>query len=155
MADKCVILCADHRCKHTYPSHGYGICHHPDHENLPVYCGIDRMYMETCPRCAPIPPNIVRGVGKKSIIHGSAGSGKSYLTQFEDHSDLLEQGIVPVTSLLSGEFKFTADDILHDIEHFKSAIEQLKCKTLLEATYPPFTWDEPGFSLHSEEENHG
>lgn len=103
------------------------------------------MYMETCPRCAPIPPTMVRGAGKKSIIHGSAGSGKSYLTQFEDHSDLLEQGIVPVTSLLSGEFNFTADDILRDIE-------QLKCKKLLEATYLPFTWDEPGFSLRLEEE---
>lgn len=112
------------------------------------------MYMETCPRCAPIPPNMAIGGMIPRKIFGAAGSGKSLLTQFEDHSDLLEQGIVPVTSLLSGEFKFTADDILHDIEQFKSAIEQLKCKTMLEATYPPFTWDKPGFSLKSEEENH-
>ena len=147
MADKCVILCADHRCKHTWPSHGYGICHHPDHENRPVYCGIDRMYMETCPRCAPIPPNMVRGGAMPRKIFGAAGSGKSLLTQFEDQTDLLEQGIVPVTSLLSGNFEFTAEDVLSAIEQFRAAKQKMP-----EPSYPPFTWDKPGFSLSLEEE---
>lgn len=107
------------------------------------------MYMETCPRCAPIPPNMAIGGMMPRKIFGAAGSGKSLLTQFEDHTDLLEQGIVPVTSLLSGEFKFTEEDVLSAIEQFKAA------KTpLYETAYPPFTWDKPGFSLNLEEENH-
>ena len=107
------------------------------------------MYMETCPRCAPIPPNMAIGGMMPRKIFGAAGSGKSLLTQFEDHTDLLEQGIVPVTSLLSGEFKFTEEDVLSAIEQFKAAKPNLP-----EPSYPPFTWDEPGFSLKLEEENH-
>lgn len=148
MADKCLILCADHRCKHTYPAHGYGVCHHPDHANMPVYCGIDRMYMETCPRNEPIPPNMVRGGSMPRKYFGAAGSGKSPLSMFEDPTDLLEQGIVPVTSLLNYKFEFTEEDVLSAIEQFKSA------KPLPETAYPPFTWDNPGFSLRSEEDKH-
>ena len=103
------------------------------------------MYMETCPRCAPIPPNMAIGGMTPRKIFGAAGSGKSLLTQFEDHSDLLEQGIVPVTSLLSGEFEFTEEDVLSAIEQFRAAKQKMP-----EPSYPPFTWDEPGFSLHLE-----
>lgn len=150
MAEKCIILCADHRCKHNCPGSYYGTCQHPDHANLGVYGGIDRMYMETCPRSNPLPPQLYRRLVKPIIYHGSAGCGKSYLTQFEDPTDLLEQGIVPVTSLISGNFNFTAEDVLSAIEQFNAG--KLKHP---ETSYPPFTWDEPGFSLHSEEENHG
>lgn len=80
-------------------------------------------------------------------IFGSAGSGKSLLTQFEDNTDLLEQGIVPVTSLISGEFKFTAEDVLSAIEQFRSSNPKYH-----EPSYPPITLDNPGFSLHLEEE---
>lgn len=80
-------------------------------------------------------------------IFGAAGSGKSPLSRFEDPTDLLEQGIVPVTSLLSGNFEFTAEDVLSAIEQFRSSNPKYH-----EPSYPPFTWDKPGFSLHLEEE---
>ena len=82
---------------------------------------------------------------------GAAGSGKSPLSRFEDPTDLLEQGIVPVTALISGKFEFTEEDVLSAIEQFNAA--KLKHP---EPSYPPFTWDKPGFSLSLEEEEpHG
>lgn len=81
------------------------------------------------------------------MVFGCAGSGKSELTLFEDPTDLLEQGIVPVTSLLSGKFNFSEEDVLSAIEQFKAAKTPLH-----ETAYPPFAWEKPGFSLDSEEE---
>lgn len=83
MADKCVILCADHRCKHNLPGSYYGTCHHPDHANLGVYGGIDRMYKETCPRKEAIPQNMVRGVSMPRIFRVSAKDIQADIEKFQ------------------------------------------------------------------------
>lgn len=120
MDKKCTILCADHRCKHNCPGSYYGTCQHPDHANLGVYGGIDRMYMETCPRNEPLPPKVDRRLVKPFIIHGAAGSGKSLLHPYlEDPTELLEQGIIPVTSLLNQKFELTEEDVWSAIEQFQ------------------------------------
>lgn len=118
MTEKCIILCEDHLCKHNCPCGYYGTCQHPDHANLVAYGGITRMYMETCPRSKPIPPNVVRMGSMPQIYFGCAGSGKSPLTPYiEDPTELLEQGIVPVTVLVNDKFYFTEADLR--IRHLK------------------------------------
>ena len=50
---------------------------------------------------------------------GCAGSGKSTLSLFNDTTDLLEQAIIPVTSMLNQKFEFTEEDVISAIEQFQ------------------------------------
>lgn len=132
MTEKCIILCADHRCKHNCPGHYYGTCQHPDHANLGVYGGITRMYMETCPRNEPLPPKMVIMGSMPRIIHGCAGSGKSPLTPYLNAStELLEQGIVPFTEILDDKFYFTENDVRSAIEQFQHLKPADRCVYLM------------------------
>ena len=120
MAEKCTILCADHRCKHNCPGSYYGTCQHPDHANLVAYGGITRMYMETCPRNEPLPPNAVRMGSMPRMYCTSVRSGKSLLTSlYEDTADLMQQADIPVTFALDKEFEFTEEDVWSAIEQFQ------------------------------------
>lgn len=133
MDKKCTILCADHRCKHNCPGSYYGTCQHPDHANLGVYGGIDRMYMETCPRNEPLPPKVDRRLVKPFIIHGSAGSGKSLLKPYieEYKKDLMKQADIPVTFALDQKFVFTEEDMLSAIEQFHRLPPADRCAHLM------------------------
>ena len=120
MAEKCIILCADHLCKHNCPGNYYGTCQHPDHANLGVYGGITRMYMETCPRNEHFRPNVDRRLVKPRIFCGARGCGKSLLPHYlEDTTDLMQQADVPATFELHKEFDFTEEDVLSAIEQFQ------------------------------------
>lgn len=50
---------------------------------------------------------------------GCAGNGKSTLSLFEDTTDLLEQAVIPVTSMLNQKFEFTEEDVISAIEQFQ------------------------------------
>lgn len=120
MAEKCTILCADHRCKHNCPGSYYGTCQHPDHANFGVYGGITRMYMETCPRNEPLPQKVDRRLVKPFIYHGSAGCGKSHLHPFlGDTTDLMQLVDIPATSAQDQKFEFTEEDVWSAIEQFQ------------------------------------
>lgn len=90
------------------------------------------MYMETCPRNEPLPPKVDRRLVKPFIFHGSAGSGKSLLTHYlEDPTELLEQGIVPVTVLTNEKFYFTENDVRSSIEQFQQLPPADRCVYLM------------------------
>lgn len=46
------ILCSNESCKHNADTGYYSLCKHPDFQDL-VYCGITRMYKETCNAAEP------------------------------------------------------------------------------------------------------
>lgn len=63
MTDKCVILCADHLCIHNSGSGYYGVCIDPELTTT-GYCGIDRVYRNTCLRRQT--PPVIKDDGEKT-----------------------------------------------------------------------------------------
>lgn len=63
MTDKCTVHCADHLCVHNSGSGYYGVCNNPELDKT-IYCGIDRMYMNTCKRRKH--PPVVKDDGYKT-----------------------------------------------------------------------------------------
>ena len=48
MDNKCTILCSDSNCIHLGNQGYYSVCNHPNAKNQYPYCGIDRIYLESC-----------------------------------------------------------------------------------------------------------
>ena len=68
--EKCIVLCSDDCCRHNSGGGYYGVCHHPDNENRPAYCGIDRTYQSSCSRREPIALKRAEGSFHPELLDG-------------------------------------------------------------------------------------
>lgn len=111
MKDKCTILCADNLCIHNRANgHCYSVCALSELSGG-TYGGIDRYYVNTCPKREPIPNCIARGPGKIYLFdHGRAGNGKSTLDLERTYEIMTSSLVEPVT--------FTVADVMSAIQQF-------------------------------------